>query len=141
MFPNALGRTLRLAGVVLFFGDRSLPVIGQPNESTFDVVTRGKSCTTNKADRGQLECTYRVGKNLRFSIAGVGTTDAGIVFEKSDIDGDFYGVYGLQHGCVAVWPGSASITRRDRPRKAIDLAFVSPKNGNVYHDWPACGRG
>ena len=101
--------------------------------STFDVVEKARACSRSTIDPEQTDCEYRVGKALRFSIAGVGAVDAGIVFAKSDIDGDYYAAFGLQHRCVIVWPGAAAVSS-----KVADLAFVSPVNGRVYRDWSSC---
>jgi hypothetical protein len=104
----------------------------QIRATTYDAVVKGRTCTKGKVEAGQQDCEYVVGKGLRFSIAGVGAPDAGIVFSKSDIEGDYYAVYGLQTGCVAVWPGKANNAT------PLDLAFVSPRSGNVYRDWKTC---
>lgn len=108
----------------------------QPSLSTYDQVAKGKACNNGKVEAGQWDCDYRVGKSLRFSIAGVGTRDPAIVFAKSDIEGDYYGAFGVAHGCVIVWPGG--VTNEAHPEGMMDIAFVSPRNGNVYHDWRAC---
>jgi hypothetical protein len=101
--------------------------------STFDVVEKARVCSRSTIDPEQTDCEYRVGKALRFSIAGVGAVDAGIVFAKSDVDGDYYAAFGLQHSCVIVWPGAAAVSP-----KVVDLAFVSPVNGRVYRNWSSC---
>lgn len=92
---------------------------------TFDVVVAGKQC--NKDSLEQLNCSYKAGKDLHLEIAGVGQEDAGIIFLKSNRDGDYYGIYGLLHGCVIVNGKSIS-----------DHAFISPKNGEVYKNWEDC---
>lgn len=104
--------------------------------ATYEVVQRARVCTPNPVDPKQLDCEYRVGKSLRFGIAGVGLADAGIVFSKSDIDGDFYAAFGLEHRCVIVWPGAT--TSKVSPGRALDAAFVSPVDGKVYRDWRSC---
>ncbi len=106
--------------------------------STFDAVTAGRSCSQSTAEPGTMECQYRVGTSLQFTIAGVGLPDAGIAFDKSDRDGDYYAGFGLQHQCVIVWPGKA--TTDATPARVSDLAFVSPSDGKVYRDWAACAR-
>jgi hypothetical protein len=93
-------------------------------------------CTQSSVDRQQLDCEFRVGKSLRFGIAGVGLADAGIAFTKSDIDGDYYAAFGLEHHCVIVWPGS--VTAKQSVGRAFDAAFVSPVDGKVYRDWRSC---
>jgi hypothetical protein len=108
----------------------------QPRLTTYDAVVSGKACNNGKVEAGQWDCDYHVGKSLRFTIAGVGTPDAGIVFNKSDIDGDYYAAFGTQHGCIIVWPGGT--TNKANPQGVMDNAFVSPRNGNVYRDWRTC---
>ena len=98
--------------------------------AVYDLSVRGTSCKESRA-AGGIECTYRVGKDLEFSIAGIGDPDAGIVFVRSNFDGDYYASYGLQHGCVIVRHGSAAPSPND-------LAFVSPRNGRVYRTWQEC---
>ena len=105
---------------------------------TFDVVQRARMCAPNRADPRQSDCEFRVGKALRFTIAGVGTADAGIYFAKSDADGDYYAAVGLEHHCIIVWPGDETIAKMQS--RVIDLAFVSPVNGKVYKDWGSCAK-
>jgi hypothetical protein len=100
-------------------------------DSTFEAAVRGASCKQNV--EGQLNCTYRIGKDLELGIAAVGTVDAGISFLRSDIAGDYYARFGLQHGCIIVAPGAAS---KDSPPPGY--AFVSPQNGKVYRTWQEC---
>jgi hypothetical protein len=100
-------------------------------QSTFDLVVKGKSCVERSSQ--QIDCEYRIGTDFWLSIAGVGSTDAGISFMKSDLKGRYYGTVGAGHGCVIVKTGTANTTS-----DPIDFAFVSPKNGKVYRDWPSC---
>src|SRR5687768_16758726 len=100
-------------------------------QDTFDVAVRGVSCRQNQ--QGVLNCTYRVGKDLEFGIASVGSPDAGISFLRSDITGDYYARFGTLHGCVIIALGSAS-----RETKRSGFAFVSPRNGKVYREWEEC---
>ena len=100
-------------------------------QSTFDRIVKGKSCVEQR--RQQLDCDYKIGTDFWLSIAAVGSSNAGIVFMKSDFNGKYYGTVGVAHGCVMVATGTAN-TIRD----PLDLAFVSPRNGKVYQDWTSC---
>jgi len=100
-------------------------------QSTFDLVVKGKSCVERKGQ--QIDCDYRISTDFWLSIAAVGSSDAGITFMKSDFKGKYYGTVGIGHGCVIVKTGTANTTR-----DPFDFAFVSPKNGKVYLDWPSC---
>jgi hypothetical protein len=77
-------------------------------------------------------CTYRAGKDLRFTITGIGTPNTGIVFERSLYEGDYYASIGVSHGCVIVHNGKA------KPPILSELAFVSPTNGHIYSSWQEC---
>ncbi len=107
-------------------------VSAEQGANTYRAVVAGMSCKQSSA--GHLECDYRVGRSLHFTIAGVGDGDAGIAFMESSFGGDFYASVGLLHGCVIVWPGKAS--KNPNP---LDVAFVSPRDGKVYQDWVTCG--
>jgi hypothetical protein len=104
----------------------------QPTNSTYDAVVAGMSCKQQSS--GQLDCDFRVGKSLRFTIAGVGLDDAAITFFKVDFDGDYFATVGVQHGCVVIKP--AKPTRGS----GLHYAFVSPRDGKVYRDWPTCSK-
>lgn len=78
-----------------------------------------------------------MGKSLHVSIAGIGQSDTGIAFMKSDFEGDFYAKVGTGHGCVIVGRGKKRAVS-DNP---TDFAFISPKNGKVYADWQECRSG
>ena len=56
--------------------------------SVYELTLKGKTC--EHTSRQSWECDYRVGKSLHISIASIGQPDTGIVFMKSDFDGDFY---------------------------------------------------
>ena len=100
-------------------------------QTTFDLIVKGKSCVEQRSQ--QIDCDYKIGTDFWLSIAAVGSRDAGITFMKSDLNGRYYGTVGVAHGCVIVKTGTGNPTRNPS-----DLAFVSPKNGKVYHDWPSC---
>ena len=103
---------------------------------TYDAVVAGMSCKQSYISDTQLDCDYRVGKDLHFVIAGTGQDDAAItVVRAAGYDGDYYATFGILHGCVIVKPGSGS----GRPAFS-DMAFVSPTTGKVYLTWQECGR-
>lgn len=99
-------------------------------QSTYEATVRGKACS--EAANQQVNCDYKIGKGFWLSIAGVGQSDAAVTFMKVDFDGQYYGTFGVMHGCVIVKPGVAS------KATPIDLAFVSPRNGKVYMTWQQC---
>ena len=108
------------------------PSVGQ-GRATVDVVIAGMGC--KQIARDQLDCEYRVGRDLHFTISGVGDEDADVTFMKSSFDGDYYGSVALAYRCAIVKPGGAN---RLKLLDAGALAFVSPKNGKVYADWQSC---
>jgi hypothetical protein len=98
------------------------------NMSLLEVMNRVKTCKSN--DRG-IECNYRIEGIFDLSIAGVGTSSAGIHFMKSDASQPIYASFGLGHGCV--------IVNRFKGVKGIpEFVFISPKNGVVYESWSDC---
>ena len=112
------------------------------NESTYDAVVRGKSCSRT-TDLGppshQLDCSYQVGHDLLFVIAGVGQTDVAItVLKANGFDADYFFTFGVAHGCVIVKPGTAAAKAAIAAGRAPEPAFVSPKDGGVYRTWSAC---
>jgi hypothetical protein len=113
-----------------------------PEESsTYDIVSSCKVCKETPSQ--EISCEYKVGKDLLFSIDGIGGEWTGIAFMKSDYDGDFYAAFGIRHGCVIVKRGKKN-WKNDAdhgPGSPLDYAFVSPKNGKVYRDWIGCKDG
>jgi hypothetical protein len=105
-----------------------------PEESTFDLLTKGKNC--KESSNQQIECNYKIGEDFWLSIPGIGLTDSAITLMKSDFYGSYYASYGLGHGCVIVKPGS-----KNRSLIRPNMAFVSPVNGKVYKDWESCKSG
>lgn len=103
---------------------------GTAYEDTFS----GKKCKESEFHQ-QLDCEYKVGKDLEFSIDGIGMPDTGVTFVRSNFSGDYYATFGLLHGCIIVKHGKASRL------SILDVAFVSPKNGKVYKTWEACKQG
>lgn len=98
--------------------------------TTYDATLKGKSC--NEGTNQQMDCDYKIGSDFWLSIAGVGQSDAGVTFMKSDFNGYYYGSYGVLHRCVIVKPGRAN------KAPPIDVAFISPQNGKVYSSWAEC---
>ena len=99
------------------------------SDSTYDTVVAGKKCQEDKSQN--LSCSYRVGKSLFIEIAGIGLPDTNIAFLKSDYDGDYYGNYGVLHGCIII----------HSTKNLFDMAFVSPRNGKIYITWQECKSG
>ena len=118
--------------VVLITGIATTVATSAVADSIYDLTVKGTSCQNR--DVGGVDCTYRIGKDLEFEIAGIGDPDAGIAFTRSNMSGDFYAKFGLQHGCVIVVRGFAGSAPHP-----IDFAFVSPRNGRVYRTWQECG--
>jgi hypothetical protein len=98
----------------------------------YDAVLLGMSCRQQPS--GRMDCEYRVGRSLRFLIAGVGQQDVIINFFKVDADDDYVASVAPLHGCVVVRPASA---RADTTGSA---AFVSSQDGKVYRNWNTCLR-
>ena len=100
-----------------------------PNK-TYDAVIQGMSCRQQAS--GRMDCEYKVGKSLRFTIAGVGQSDVVVNFFKVDVDEDFFASVAPLHGCVVVRPAQA------RGDTTSQLAFVSPQDGKIYRNWNTC---
>ena len=103
-----------------------LAQIAWAETTAYDAALSGKKCEeTNQ----QINCTYKVGKDLEFSVDGIGTAWTGVTFLRSKgLEGDYYPSFGLRHGCVIIRHGKAS------KLFGRDFAFVSPKNGKVHQD-------
>jgi hypothetical protein len=113
------------------------PIYGQTS-STYDAVVRGMVCkqSTLPSVPQQLDCQYRVGRDLEFAVTGVGQRDAAItIVRAAGYGGDYYASIGLLHGCIIVKPGTRSASSVE-----AGMAFVSPKTGKVYKTWEECGR-
>ena len=102
--------------------------------STYDLTLKGKQC--KEGLNQQLDCDYKIGDDFHLSIGGVGQSDAGVTFIKSNLNGKYYGTFGILHGCVIVKTGTKNTTKNP-----FDFAFVSPINGKVYKDWESCKIG
>lgn len=93
--------------------------------STYEALSEVKLCQDY---RGSISCRYDLGESFDMEIAGVGGRDASIVFYKSDFDGEFYGKFGVLHGCVMV----------AKSENIFDIAFVSPRTGGIHRDYSSC---
>ncbi|MBI4208498.1 MAG: hypothetical protein HY538_02175 [Deltaproteobacteria bacterium] len=115
----------------------SLDVMAEKDNITYKETLKGKSCKSGESESQVLSCNYKVGKDLFFSIDGIGNHDTGItVWKSSGSDGDFYMTFGLMHQCAIVKPG-----RKTNVSMIGNMAFVSPKHGKVYEDWISCEEG
>lgn len=103
---------------------------------TYEMVVAGKECKPGAG--GTTLCRYRVGESLDFIIDGIGSPDTTILYLKSDFDGDFYASYSLKYECVAVKRG---LEKKRSVRRSPLVAYVSPKNGEVFHDRYKCKSG
>jgi hypothetical protein len=114
------------------------PAVADAPVSLYDLVLKSKKCHAQAEEfGGDIECNYRIGKDLHIAIVAVGEELASVKFFRSSFDGDFYGSIGMMHGCVIVQPGKAAPPPVDR----LGFAFISPKNGKVYRTWEACQKG
>ncbi len=121
---------ITLLAILLSWSSLSVAV-----SSTHEATLEGKKCKEVTAQ--SLQCEYRIGKSLYISINGIGDPDTGVSFMKSDFNGDFYGTFGIGHGCIIVSSGSNG----GKGKAFYDYAFISPKNGKVYKDWQECKSG
>lgn len=102
--------------------------------STYDLLVKGKQCAEEYNQ--QLTCSYKIGNDFSLAIVGIGLPDTAVTFMKSDFNGDYYGTFGLLHGCVIVKTGV-----KNKTSDPFDFAFVSHKNGKIYKDWQSCKAG
>jgi hypothetical protein len=123
-------RLFAIAVVIVF----SVSPVAAGN-TAYDDTLAGKKCKERDYNQS-IDCQYRVGEDLEFSIDDIGMSDTGITFIRSKgFEGDYYATFGLMHGCIIVKHGSHSIFF------CSDFAFVSPKNGRVYKTWEDCKAG
>jgi len=106
-------------------------------QSTFDLTVRGTSCNATQPS-GSLHCTYRVGKDLEFSITSIGEPDATIAVLRANIDGDFFLRVGMIHGCAIVAAGAKAPKSASEPETSG--ALVSPVTGKVLRTWADCDK-
>lgn len=102
---------------------------GQAFGGTYENTVKGKKCSEKQNQ--QIECDYKIGNDLNITISGIGQTDTGITFMKSNYDGDFYATYALLHSCIIIKPGK-------KIEKFMDYAFISPRTGKVFKTWQSC---
>ncbi len=100
--------------------------------SVFDVVVQSASCKQDS--NGRRICSYKVGKDLEFTILGVGDGDAHISILRSNWEGDYYARITLNKHCVIVAPGKA----RAPSARMNDFAFVSPRTGKAHRTREEC---
>jgi hypothetical protein len=98
----------------------------------FQEVMNGRKC---KESYNGVDCTYTIGDSLEIVIAGIGRSDTGITFIRSDFNGDYYASFGLLHQCVIVKTGEKA-----GKNATMEIAFISSKNGKVYKDWQECAK-
>ena len=127
---------MKIPGLVLLIGLLWLTASPANAEtSVYELTLKGKQC--KESDTQVLGCEYRIGKTLHIGIDGIGQTDTGITFMKSDIDGDFYASVGVLHGCVIV-----KRNYRDHVGPLLfNITFISPRTGKVYRTWQECEAG
>jgi len=125
---------MKIPSLILFMGLFWLtPLPANAETSVYEQTLKGKQCQETSSQ--QLGCEYRIGKTLHISIDGIGRTDTGITFMKSDSNGDFYASIGVLHGCVIVKRNPPDLD----PPFTSDYAFISPRSGKVYRTWTECG--
>jgi hypothetical protein len=93
----------------------------------FDATLRAKACGINKY--GGHDCVFDFGQELKFTIAGVGDEDAGLLIEKADFDAEgFYLKYGVLHHCLIV----------SHADSMLGFSFINPKTAGVYRTYQQC---
>ena len=112
--------------------------------STYDAVVSGRTCSKSDLvpNNGELSCYYSVGQGLSFAIGDIGSDDATIVVLKAtELNAEYRFEYDLRHACVIVKPALAAVKAAIRAHQAVDLAYVSPRNGGVYMSVEDCQAG
>lgn len=132
-------RKIRVAAAVIAVSATAAAAEDTP---TYDLVVAGMTCKQSPlSNERQLDCYYRIGRGLAFTIAGVGQLDAAITVEKAEgFDSDYYFTFGMMHGCVVIKPGQKTNDAALKAGKLPDMAFVSPKTGKVYRTWKECQK-
>ena len=73
---------------------------------------------------------------------GAGEEDAAIAFVQADSSANYVASVVPLHGCVVVKPARAADAARMAGIAVADsvltFAFVSPRTGKVYRNWPSC---
>lgn len=103
-------------------------------DKAYEDTIKGKKCIESNQ---QLSCKYKVGKDLEFTIDGIGLSGTMITIFHSNWDGDYYANYLLKYDCVTVKHG-----KKNHDLFSLgDTAFVSSKNGKVYKTLKECNEG
>ena len=128
---------LKISFLVMFLSWFNLAISSSnvATVGTYETAIKSKKCKEGSSQL--LSCEYKIGQSLHISINGIGAPDTGISFMKSDFHGDFYGTYGVGHGCIIISSGSNS----GKGKTYYDYAFISPKNGKIYKNWRECKSG
>ncbi|MEN6438606.1 MAG: hypothetical protein ABFD97_08485 [Syntrophobacter sp.] len=118
-----------------------LPVAAQgsdPISPACELASSGKSCSENQSGTS-VDCDFKVGQDLQFSIVGIGQPDVKVIFSNSSINGDYYASFSILEGCVVVKHGKKGVSSPQELRKIMnDVAHISPKDANVYKTWEEC---
>ena len=122
-------KTLRFMFFLIALSSLNLAGAQSLLNKMFELVVAGAEC---KQDLNNwLNCNYKVGQNLKFSIKDAGGSDQVISFNHSDINDDYAAV--MYFGCIVVIPGHAT-----KNHGKDDNVYVSPKNGRVYQTRQEC---
>ena len=103
--------------------------------SLYDAVLKGKNC--DERANQQRDCDYKIGQDFWLSIAAVGTSAATVHFMKSNFEGPYYASFLTGSGCVMISNGKRGIENGE----VLNIAYVSPRTGNVYLDVSGCEAG
>ena len=97
-------KTLRFMFFLIALSSSNLAGAQSLLNKMFELVVAGAEC---KQDLNNwLNCNYKVGQNLKFSIKDAGGSDQVISFNHSDINDDYAAV--MYFGCIVVIPGHAT---------------------------------
>lgn len=98
----------------------------------FNAVRESKEC---HASLQSINCTYRLGDHLKFSIDGVGEIDAAVTFEFVSPESPYHARFAIKSSCVLI---QRKLLNTPYSEAISDMAFVSLRNGKVYRTWPEC---
>jgi hypothetical protein len=129
---------MRLFQIAFLSVVMAFPCAGQDHNRVYQAVVAGMNCKQSTSTPDQMECEYRVGKDLHFVIAAVGEPSATFTIFEADWNGDYYVSYASLHGCVVVNKGFGK-RNSDEPMLP-EFTFVSLQTGKVYDTWPACAN-
>jgi hypothetical protein len=108
-----------------------LPATAQ--ETPYAATSRGAACNLDAS--GSLHCTYRVGRDLEFSLQRVTVPEVTLVIARSDAQGDYYVEPTLVSRCALVRYGQRSFAVSG---SNYVFAAVSGRNGLVYRTLREC---